>query len=115
MTRHRLFRIWISCAVLVVWAFSLCAVTPSHACCKDPTQRMAMDHGVMPCCVSQPATQALLSDAPQPVGGDGPALSAPVLRLDFSPARVGLNQSSLSQAYRPDQSGRHLELSVLLN
>jgi hypothetical protein len=101
--------------IVAAWVTTLCiTMAPSHACCKQTTNHLTA--ALPSCCTGQWVIQP--SDQPVSHGLDpGPWVSAqPVHPIDFlniqSASQV---QSWLASAHVPDQSGRYLELRVLLN
>lgn len=102
-------------ALLFAWVVTVCIVPqPSHACCKAPMSKQAKAD--MPCCSIKAATQTISREPQQPLQ---PEPIIPVHHVEaglhFSPVIAELNQSLTASAWTPDQSGRYLELRVLLN
>lgn len=100
--------------MLLAWLASLCVLSaPAHACCKLPDAQKALAQ--MPCCMVQPVTQPDFKHSTP--GFDTPpglVILTPLVSL-FPRLEVPTATSRLAHAYIPDQSGRHLELSILLN
>lgn len=113
MKPNRLLAIFL---VVAAWLTSLCLfMEPSHACCQQGQHKLQQ---VLPsCCVSQ----AVVPAQPDLTGYDGPTphqwVSASL--FDYQ-ALLNLEQPNVQRsrqdlAHVPDQSGRHLELRILLN
>ena len=99
---------------------SLCwASVNNHACCGNTTrfsQQSPASSEHKACCITPAGMETKL--APQPFSGRDftPAAPAAFIGFDFYQALLqATRQSLLHKAYVADQSGRHLELSVLLN
>jgi len=110
--KHRLLAAFL---VTMAWLASWCIVMePSHACCKQAVDRLSAS---MPaCCSGQLVIQP--ADQQSTHGFDfGPWVAQGRFNiLDFlNTATVEGHQSALAKAHVPDQSGRYLELRVLLN
>jgi hypothetical protein len=102
--------------VVAAWLTSLCLfMEPSHACCEQG--KRAIEKVLPPCCVGDSATQA----QPDQTGHSGPTPDLWLGGTSFDyQALLNYQQPALEQArkdlaYIPDQSGRYLELRVLLN
>jgi hypothetical protein len=99
----------------IAWVSMACLIPqPSHACCAGSTQSKL--HQKMPCCVETSAVQ-LSSHAPQWTAWPNfvDALPPAGATLDFSGGLLPNQQSVLASSWIKDQSGRYLELRVLLN
>jgi hypothetical protein len=108
---------------LVAWFASLCLFAlPAHACCQQSVnyrQSSSASHPMMTvaaCCESQTFIQKPASQATN--GLDTTTIGAGH-SFDFSaifdPQADQTNLSRLALRHVPDQSGRYLELRVLLN
>ncbi|HEY9687628.1 MAG TPA: hypothetical protein V6C52_11690 [Coleofasciculaceae cyanobacterium] len=110
-------RLLVVLITLVAWVVGFTCAVPSfaHACCKGmaSSQKMAP---MAACCQVQPIAQGQSKALSNGSAGDDTASAGiPLHRLSFLPLVVSESQSLLATRYVPDQSGRHLELSVLLN
>jgi hypothetical protein len=100
---------------VAAWALAFLCVLPepSHACCQGvQPHRAAM---AMPCCTASSTTVTATPSLNIPSGewSAVPVMPPPV--LPQSAFVSGDSQALLAQQYIPDQSGRYLELRVLLN
>lgn len=113
MKPNRLLAIFL---VVAAWLTSLCLfMEPSHACCQQGKQ--AIQKVLPACCVGDSATPA--QPAQTGHGGPAPDLWLGSALFDYQ-ALLNYQQPALEQSrkdltYVPDQSGRYLELRVLLN
>jgi hypothetical protein len=110
-------RLLVVLITLVAWVVSFTCAVPSfaHACCKgmDSSRKMA---ATAACCQVQPVTYGQSKAwANGSAGDDTVSVGIFIHRLSFLSLVVPESQSLLATRHVPDQSGRHLELSVLLN
>jgi hypothetical protein len=101
--------------VAMAWLASGCVVMePSHACCKEAMDRLS---ATLPACCTG---HVFIPPADQQTGhgfDPGPWISQNhfELRHFLNAAMTEDYQSAVASAHVPDQSGRYLELRILLN
>lgn len=109
-------RITAAFLIVAAWFATLCVfAVPSHACCKSSPASKA--NTVKECCVTPLAKAALVQQSLSSADGPTPDLIGPPIKV-FEGLDLGLEpvqQSILASGHVPDQSGRYLELRVLLN
>ena len=109
-------RILVVLITLTAWLVNLTCIMPAfaHACCQGSAPHKMK--AAAACCQAQPVAQEQNKAVGGGVTGDDlPVAGVVFSRLTFLPLLERQDRSLLATRHIPDQSGRHLELSVLLN
>ena len=101
--------------MVAVWLTTVCvAMAPSHACCKPSASHLAA--ALPSCCTAHAVVQPSQQSAGNGLNPDLWPSATAFNASDFlSHQTNSVNASRLASAQVPDQSGRYLELRVLLN
>lgn len=98
----------------MAWVVVFCTIPqPAHACCKSADGKLNAE---MPCCVMKSVAQLAersFLDMPGLEPVVAPLVNVPA--FDFTSLHSVAEVSYLASLWVPDQSGRYLDLRVLLN